>query len=670
MKQMCNGSTETTHSPTSTFDSEINSPDSHQKGSPHAHYGGTDSDSSGEMRRTQSKDVKRVSRHLREELGLDEFKEEEEKDRKHWFVDHRYFIIAINGAIILNSIQLGSCTKTDARGDGIIRFGEEWEQTCFVFDQVFLWFFVLEAVLRIYFLRCSYFKSPWSWMDLGVLLVGFVDLLMQNGLNLTAFRALRVLRVFRLLRLLRLFKDLWVIVEGLLASFKPTLWIFCLLTLELYIFSIVCVDTIGSAGPDVYPGFTVEEDDILKSQILQSFNNYVYFGTIPRSMYTLFNVVIGAEWPEIGRAVWERQPAIFVMFAFFIICTMFGLMNVLIGIIVDNTKSAQERLASETLAKTLERKAMVVQKLCDFVFNLDKDKDGTVTKQDIVRGMAKKDIKGLMDMLDLPHGFLAEELFHLFNLNGGESITDDEFVTQAYRLIHGNQFHHLCQALSSLNSLKQDMDQVMLGVEDMRRRQEALQEELTSLRREAYARSSSGGSVGVQALRCQVEKRLVRPGSAPPKEPQRAVGGSVGSDAQLRQQLEDLVACSQTLLLQMDSQAQSSISSAASTVADRHEQSRSYQVAPVQAAQLQSTASELLTLPLGLADPCIQGATVVRANTSSQTSAARVPGDTPAMQPDDSPPLLPNMCEDFGARERSGGAVFATNAALRSLRSF
>ncbi len=27
------------------------------------------------------------------------------------------------------------------------------------------------------------------------------------------------------------------------------------------------------------------------------FNNYQYFGNIPRSMYTLFNIVSMAEWP-------------------------------------------------------------------------------------------------------------------------------------------------------------------------------------------------------------------------------------------------------------------------------------------------------------------------------------------------------------------------------------
>ena len=48
-------------------------------------------------------------------------------------------------------------------------------------------------------------------------------------------------------------------------------------------------------------------------------NNYEYFGTVGRSMFTLLNIAILAEWPEIGRAVWEKQPFMILVFILFMI---------------------------------------------------------------------------------------------------------------------------------------------------------------------------------------------------------------------------------------------------------------------------------------------------------------------------------------------------------------
>ena len=38
------------------------------------------------------------------------------------------------------------------------------------------------------------------------------------------------------------------------------------------------------------------------------FNNFIYFGSIPRSMYTLFCVVLTAEFDNFGRPMIEKQP--------------------------------------------------------------------------------------------------------------------------------------------------------------------------------------------------------------------------------------------------------------------------------------------------------------------------------------------------------------------------
>merc|ERR1719183_2542399 len=78
------------------------------------------------------------------------------------------------------------------------------------------------------------------------------------------------------------------------------------------------------------------------------FNNYMYFGTLGRSMFTLFNLALLTEdWDNVGRAVLEEQPALLIFLLLFLCINTFGLMNVIVGVIVDNTLAAAEAVNND-----------------------------------------------------------------------------------------------------------------------------------------------------------------------------------------------------------------------------------------------------------------------------------------------------------------------------------
>merc|ERR1719379_3355262 len=139
------------------------------------------------------------------------------------------------------------------------------------------------------------------------------------------------------------------------------MWVCLVLLLLLYVSAIFCKDAVGSAGQDVYSGRETVGAKIDSDPIVAEFNNFVYFGNIHRSMYTLFCVAIMAEWPEFGRAVMEKQPMMFFFFLVFIIFTTFGVMNVIIGVIVDNTMEAAKSIEAEDEATEKERKRELLQ---------------------------------------------------------------------------------------------------------------------------------------------------------------------------------------------------------------------------------------------------------------------------------------------------------------------
>merc|ERR1719478_1479021 len=85
------------------------------------------------------------------------------------------------------------------------------------------------------------------WMS--VLDVWFFALLAPGeGGNMQVFsvlRIMRILRAVRTVRLLKVFRELWLIVKGIIDSVRTVFWASLLLILVLYVASILAVKIIG-----------------------------------------------------------------------------------------------------------------------------------------------------------------------------------------------------------------------------------------------------------------------------------------------------------------------------------------------------------------------------------------------------------------------------------------
>merc|ERR1719502_2440890 len=103
-----------------------------------------------------------------------------------------------------------------------------------------------------------------------------------------------------MVRLIPAFRDLWLLVGGLANSLKALAWVGIVLVCVLYVFAIFVTTEVGKNDTLYYgPSYDGEV-----------WPHKAYFGTVPRSMFTLFQVMA------------------------------FGLMNLVVGIIVENTLAA------------------------------------------------------------------------------------------------------------------------------------------------------------------------------------------------------------------------------------------------------------------------------------------------------------------------------------------
>jgi len=104
-----------------------------------------------------------------------------------------------------------------------------------------------------------------------------------------------------------------------------------------------------------------------------------WFGTLGRSMYTLFQVMTLESWSMgISRPVMEVFPYAFLYFVPFIVISAFIVVNVVVGIVVNAISEIaaaeakdQEEMAGSAGSKNVELKAELV-KLKAQIENLEK----------------------------------------------------------------------------------------------------------------------------------------------------------------------------------------------------------------------------------------------------------------------------------------------------------
>mgnify|MGYP006286393687 CR=1 FL=1 len=203
---------------------------------------------------------------------------------------------AIVALILLNAVTLGLETSDAvmARAGEVLRLVEH----------AILAVFVLEIALKLVAFGIRFFRGPWNVFDFAIVAIALVP---ASG----PFAILRALRILRMLRLLGRVPRLRRLVEALLRALPSIGWIMSLLLMVFYIFGVMGTQLFGDAFPQ-------------------------YFGTLPRTMYTLFQVMTLESWSMgIARPVIEQFPFAWAYFIPFILITAFTVLNLFIGIIVN-----------------------------------------------------------------------------------------------------------------------------------------------------------------------------------------------------------------------------------------------------------------------------------------------------------------------------------------------
>jgi len=264
---------------------------------------------------------------------------------------NKWFTNFIIGVILFNTILMGIST--------IKSLNDTAKNILNVIDLICLSIYIIEMIIKMLAYNFfGYFKSLWNIFDFFIVIIS-VLMLYSIGSSMQVLRSLRIFRSLRSLRGLKMISsidELQKIISSIGKSLPGISWTSFLMILIYYIFSIIGVTEFGEEFPD-------------------------WFGTIPKSMYTLFQVMTLESWSMgISRPVMEKFNFAWLYFIPFVIISSFIIMNVVVGIVVNSISEV-----AESKEKNIEAKSIEIYKTENIKFEIEQIRRHISNLDDLIK---------------------------------------------------------------------------------------------------------------------------------------------------------------------------------------------------------------------------------------------------------------------------------------------
>lgn len=221
--------------------------------------------------------------------------------------------------IVLNAIILGLATSRN--------LNDQHSAILWFTSHLIIIFFAAELVIRLIASGFRFFKNGWNIFDFLIILLSLIP-------GIRVITILRSFRVFRLTRVISLSTRIHMIVESLKHAVPGIITIAIILISFFYMFAVVSCNLFGDSSP-------------------------LYFGTLSRSMFTLFQLMISDSFGSIVRNVSKNEPYAFLFFIPYMLIMAFTVLNLFFGLVVTSMQFAAE--ASKPYMKTLDKKERIAE---------------------------------------------------------------------------------------------------------------------------------------------------------------------------------------------------------------------------------------------------------------------------------------------------------------------
>jgi len=324
--------------------------------------------------------------------------------------------------------------------------------------EYFEWFFgiafTVEIVMKFTAFGLDFVKDLWNWIDTFIVCCWYIDIVANDILpiNTTLLRLLRLVRLLRLLRLVRLIKtfdSLYLMTTALKGSALILTWA-CVLLLVLQILLALLLNQI------LYTVYFPSEDYPLAERL----ELFEYFGTFTRSMLSMFEITLG-NWPPVCRLLSEKVSEWFML-----LCVLhklvigFAVVGVINGVFIQETFKVASS-DNQIMMRQKERSSNLHEmKMRQLFLEADNDQDGLVSREEwraLVSHPAVQLWLGSMD-LDAADGDGLYDL--ILDADKDGDLTMDELIRGVARLKGQARSYDLQMLLRQVNFLTDQVDRL------------------------------------------------------------------------------------------------------------------------------------------------------------------------------------------------------------------
>lgn len=307
-------------------------------------------------------------------------------------------------------------------------------------DWFFSTLFVGEIFFRIWCLGLTgFFKDKKHHFDIVLVAFNITDSAIQlagsSTTGLQAFSALRILRLFKIVKLLRVvsvIEDLHLIVVGLISALKSLRWVAIFLVLVVFIAAIVLKILVGNDCDS--PAFQQSFIYHFGSDIDPIEKCGEYWGTVLRSMYTLYQVTTLESWSQvIVRPILDVEPMYVVLMLGFQLLTTFGLLNIVVAAVVDGTmNSSDEYVVERKMIKVTVSHLEIIRD----IFEKSVGSNGKVTADNFLPLLADPSIRRRLLTMEISYDD-PSQILRIIDANGTGAVSLTE-LTRGFMRMRGS----------------------------------------------------------------------------------------------------------------------------------------------------------------------------------------------------------------------------------------
>eukprot|EP00929_Paragymnodinium_shiwhaense_P093662 TRINITY_DN53887_c0_g3_i1.p1 TRINITY_DN53887_c0_g3~~TRINITY_DN53887_c0_g3_i1.p1 ORF type:complete len:650 (-),score=81.18 TRINITY_DN53887_c0_g3_i1:203-2152(-) len=354
------------------------------------------------------------------------------KGTLRWLTDMPAFEVFFACAILANSIGVGvevNSVLVDPHSGVSNSFA--------AMNYTFSFLFFLELLCRLGAHGSAFFcGSQWAWNSFDVIIVmaSLVEIVsyrlgantLGSGMGGRGARIIRILRVTRFIRILRVarlmrfVRALRQLLLSIICTLQEVVWAFVLLLIFIYIFAITFAQVVS---------FKAMESGQVPDDRL-----YVYWGTVPKSMWSLFMSISGGiSWHVVVEPLEDVWPPLVLLFSFYVTFTVFAMLNVITGVFCESAIAAARADAEHVCQEHLMHKNQYMQNVKNVFDKIGQDGADAITFDDLEEFLSDPKAIGFFGALDIDISDVWT-LFKLLDESESRIVNLEEFVSGCFRL--------------------------------------------------------------------------------------------------------------------------------------------------------------------------------------------------------------------------------------------